>query len=469
MPEKERNERICIGIPCYASVSPETLMDYMRFTFHIGRRLPQYDIFLAIKTKSEQFRARNGIVEAALQQDCDWLLMLDDDHIIDWEDVQTPTERYDFVDKLIKHMRADPKLKIVGALYYHRGGQCSPVILKEGKDGGYYWIGDNEIEGKLQEVAVTGGGCMMIDMEIFNVIPSPWFQIENTYGTDIQICQLARDHGFKVACDTSVVVGHVLNRREIVTPKNRLRITLDTAKNVTGIRKQIDSDWISQSALQLYKADAMEYAGWKSWDEIVKLAAEYQPARKEMDSYSSLAEYYRSRGPKQLARQIFFHFKIEMVKAFEGFASLIDVGKAGYGLDFCCGSAPLGFDYVMRGQKMDFVDIDGAYAYEFTKWRAKHRGVEDQCGWKLKGPYDYILLMDALEHLGDDWREVLTDVLSRLRNGGAVLTNYFNITDIDNPEHINIRHEEARKFITEHSIYPLNLNVWIKREWGWPE
>lgn len=466
--EEKRLTRICIGIPCYMHVSPETLEDYMRFAFHIGRRLPQYEIATAIKTKAEQFRARNGIVEAALQKDCDYLLMLDDDHVIDWENTQNPTDRYSFIDKMVKHLEADPKLMIVGALYYHRGGECMPVILKQGNDGGYYYIRDDELRHGLQEVQITGGGCMMINMKLFNTIPSPWFQPENKYGTDIQICQSARDHGFKVACDTSIVLGHVLAKREVVTPKNRLRITLETSSSVTRQRQQLEPDWVSHTALQLYKTDAMQYGGWKDWNDIRALALAYQESREEMDRYPTLEEYYISRGPQQLARQVYFHFSENQIKTFDAYSQLIDVGKKGYGLDFGCGSAPICFDYAMRGQRMDFVDLPGAYAYDFTKWRAKHRGIEDRCGWELKGPYDYVFMMDSIEHL-KEWRRVLDDIFNRLRNGGAFITNYFNNYDFKNPEHINMRHDEVKKFIVEHSIYPVNLNVWIKKEWGMPE
>ena len=55
---------ITIGIPCYSTVSAETLDDYMRFSFYLGRRYQDYDFKLAIKSKSEQFRARNAIVLA---------------------------------------------------------------------------------------------------------------------------------------------------------------------------------------------------------------------------------------------------------------------------------------------------------------------------------------------------------------------------------------------------------------------
>ena len=47
--------------------------------------MPDYDFELGIKTKSEQFRARNAIVEGAIGRGCDWILMIDDDMIINIE------------------------------------------------------------------------------------------------------------------------------------------------------------------------------------------------------------------------------------------------------------------------------------------------------------------------------------------------------------------------------------------------
>ncbi len=58
------NNRIFIGSPIYGKVDQEILEDWMRLAYHCGRRMPEYDFFLGIKTKSEQFRARNTIVES---------------------------------------------------------------------------------------------------------------------------------------------------------------------------------------------------------------------------------------------------------------------------------------------------------------------------------------------------------------------------------------------------------------------
>jgi len=455
--------RICIGIPAYNNVAAETLEDYMRFAYYCGRRLPEHEFLLAIRTKSEQFRARNAIVEAAIQTGCDYLLFLDDDHVIDWETTSGPNSRYGFLTTLMEHMDEKPDLGIVGALYYHRGAQCRPVIMKEGKDGGFYWVRDDQIIHGYQEVAVTGGGCMLMRLSMIDRIKAPWFEPEYDMGTDVQICHKARAAGFKVACDTSLIIGHVLSRREIVTPQNRNRIAIDNAKLVAQGDEGIDNGWKTSSALSLYRMDAEEYTG-KSMEELVKLAEGYNfDGIEKCDG--DYRQYYIDRGHAQIGRQVWFHHLPAMAQQAELWWTAINTAADGYGLDFGCGSAPVSFEIAMRGHRMDFLDIDGAAGYEFTKWRAKKRGIEDRCGFKLAGPYDYILALDSIEHI-PNWEEVLGEILPRLKDKGMILTNFFINTDFNNPEHVNMDHAAVKKFFIKHGIYPINDLMWVKQDMG---
>ena len=224
---------ICIGIPCFQSASFETLDDYMRFAYHLGRRCQEYDFFLAVKGKSEQFRARNAIIESALQYDCDYIFMLDDDHVIDTDKTLGPTSKYDFLVNLAKRMEADPTIGIIGGLYYQRGGDYYPVVMHEHK-GEVYFLTHNEITRRMQRVAVTGGGCMLIRREVFDKIESPWFEPEQqtngpSRGTDIQICRKAEAAGFSVWCDTSVELGHVRLERDIVTSQTVVKYLKEKA------------------------------------------------------------------------------------------------------------------------------------------------------------------------------------------------------------------------------------------------
>lgn len=209
---------ICIGIPAYDGLDHQVSEDYMRLMYHLGRRCPEYDFQLAIRGKSEQFRARNSIVKAGLQFGADYIFMLDDDHIFDIETGQTATNAYDVIPKLVKHLENNPKIGIVGGLYYQRGGECSPVIMHEW-EGKPYFLHHSEVAGGMQKVDVTGGGCMMIRASVFDKIADPWFAPEFEYGTDIQICRKVREAGYEVWCDTSLEIGHIQKEKHIVSSK----------------------------------------------------------------------------------------------------------------------------------------------------------------------------------------------------------------------------------------------------------
>lgn len=453
--------KIMIGIPCYQNVSAETLEDYMRFAYYCGRRMPEHEFVLAIKSKTEQFRARNAIVQGALQTACDYLLFLDDDHVIDWETTSGPNSRYGMISQFLKHMDSDEKIGIVGAVYYHRGGECRPVLMKEGKDGGFYWLRDDEIKGELQDVAVQGGGCMFLRMSMFDRIRAPWFEPEFDLGTDLQICKKAREAGFRVCSDTSIHIGHVLSRREVVTQKNRIRLSSENARLTSGAEDAIDNEWQENSALNLYRADAEEYLGMK-YHEMGVIAQRYD-VRDIVKHKDDLHAYYASRGKEQLARQVLFHHTPAMRDEMKFIHSLINTSVEGYGAEYGCGSAPVSFEIALRGHKMDFIDVEGSGAYEFTKWRAKKRGID--CGFDLKGPYDYVLMLDSLEHI-EDWRGVLGRVINSLRPDGAWITNYFRNEDYANPEHVSMDKQAVKKFCVANGLYPINDFIWVKKDLG---
>ena len=198
----------------------------MLFAYSLGRRYPEYDFFLAVKGKKEQFRARNSIVEEALRTGCDYLFMLDDDHIIDIDDSMLPSPRYMFLKTLLSHMEEDPTKGIVGALYYQKDYKnCLPVIMQKERSGvGYFCITHAEITGRLQKVDVAGGGAMLVNMKIFDKIESPWFGPEFEFGTDVQICRKSVDAGFSVWVDTSIEIGHTRTEKEVITSKQARRV-----------------------------------------------------------------------------------------------------------------------------------------------------------------------------------------------------------------------------------------------------
>lgn len=443
-------KRITLGIPCYQGVPGEVLEDYMRFAYALGRRYGEYDFFLAIKTKSEQFRARNAIVEAAIQVGSDYVLFLDDDHVIEWQGNNDASPAYDFLHRLIAHQK-----DIVGALYYQRGGDCRPVLMKETPEGAYQWLNDHEVTGGLQPVDVQGGGCMLIDMRVFDKIPSPWFEPELELGTDIQICRKAAEAGFSVWSDTSIELGHVRSERTIVTSRNRHLHFQNTVQ-----QSLVNHQWASHAVYNRYALDAQTYSG-KTFEEMQADAEAYSQHMQCFADYKDKRLYYREAGSPQLSRQVVFHAHPAMLEQLNGFLAMVDCDIPARCLDFGCGSAPVGFELALRGHHVSFIDVDGAAAYEFTKWRAA-RYTQVNCDFELSGEYDYMLFMDAIEHI-DSWEATLERVLQHLKPGGFILTNYFLNQDFDNVEHVSMDHDAVRAFLVSRRIYPFTDMVWMHR------
>lgn len=454
----EERKKVCIGIPCFQGVTFEVLDDYMRFAFHLGRRNQQYDFFLAIKGKSEQFRARNAIVESAIAVNADYLLMLDDDHVVDVERHLTANDSYEFLNKLITHLEEDPKKGIVGALYFQRGASCDPVIMFKNSPG-YTFYTMNDVSRRLQKVDVTGGGCMCINMKVFDKINSPWFQPELGQGTDIQLCEKVANAGWEIWCDTSIELGHIMTDRMVVTSKNANHIRLEASEwmNREDIKKA--PALRTETYIKDYDRDILEYTQ-KSQEQLMDMRLEYDRIFSDKFDINNLEEYYKDIGEHQLARNYCYHMVDSVVQYGRFILQLFNPNIEARGLDFCCGTAPLGFELAIRGHVVDLVDVPGSAAENFLKWRCKKYDLEKRCGFTLKEDYDWILLMDAIEHLHPDKAEdIIVDLIKKLKPGGSIITNYWVTLDFENHEHVFMKHRQVRKIFEREGMFNMPILV----------
>jgi hypothetical protein len=457
---------IVIGLPMYQDISPENKVDSMRFAFVLGRHYPEWEFMLSWRTKAEQFRARNFIVNKAREQDAEFLLFLDDDQIIDWIGT-AGNAPYLFLKTLLAHMEDDPKLGIVGALYYQRGGgMYKPVLMHDVGDDAAVFYDDHEIKGSLQEVDIQGGGAMLLRMKMFDKMKEPYFKPEtledpSTRGTDLQICRKAREYGWKVACDTSIILGHEHSDRIIVSPNNRHLLMEHThSRGVENIKGELDR-WNKK-----VMDDVVEYLGESERYILANGDGKYyeKTHRSRFGMFFDPEDYYLSIGEDQICRQVVYNRTPRVQARNASIVNMLRTPKLMAGLDFGCGISVIGFEALRMDNYVDFVDIPECAAYEFLKWRITKHELMSLAGFTIGGPYDFVIMLDIIEHI-KEWEPTLDNIAGRINAGGAIITNFFTEElREDDPEHFHLDREGVSQFLLDRGFLPSHMGLWIKRD-----
>ena len=454
------NNRILLSSPCYGMVDPRILEDWMRFAYHCGRRMPEYDFSLAIKSKSEQFRARNMIVEGAQQHNCDRILMIDDDMVIDWEN--RGSESYDFLRKLIEHDK-----DICGILYHQRGQECQPVLMTKLGDKGYRFLRDDEIENRLQKVDVAGGGCLLIKTRVFDRIQFPYFAPEFQFGTDIQLCQKATEKGFDVWSDTSVELGHLRNESTVISSKNRHQFQ----ESSRSMHQGTTTRFVTADVYSRLVQDALQYTGRKFEEQMWAEADDFMDREKRLSM--SDAEWYRQFPKERISRQVWFNTQNSIKKMMTQYIlSSIPHHKPLRILDFGCGIGIPAFTLAEKGHKVTAVDVRGTGTLEFLKWRCQQHGVpieiiESEGGAPeglLKGEYDIIIAMDSIEHISE-WKRTVAVLSEHLKPQGYLFSNNGVLEDAKHAEHY--AEVTPKAFIAtcmENDLMPFTQISYLKKE-----
>lgn len=144
--------------------------------------------------------ARNTLVQRALDEDAEWVMFLDDDHVYP----------HDLLMRLLAHEKP-----VVSALYLRRQQPFSPVAFSHRNDHGTYQSIDlAELpQGGLLKVHAVGAGGLLVRAEVFNAIEPPWFEHGKVgdwdASEDIIFSEKANTAGFDVYVDLEAQLGHL--------------------------------------------------------------------------------------------------------------------------------------------------------------------------------------------------------------------------------------------------------------------
>lgn len=158
---------------------------------------------LAMKSGSLIYTSRNDLATQAIQIDADYVMWFDSDMVF------KPDTMVRMLDTMQKN-----DIDILTGLYFRRVPPYSPVLFDklEMKGEVCLWSEFKTIPEGLFEVGGCGFGCVLMKTDVFFDVQSRFGNmfapIANT-GEDIAFCWRARNCGYKIVCDPSVICGHV--------------------------------------------------------------------------------------------------------------------------------------------------------------------------------------------------------------------------------------------------------------------
>lgn len=180
---------------------------------------------IAFQIGSLIYTSRDDLARYAMKEGFDYVLWLDSDMIFP----------EDFHERMFKTL-TENNLDILSGIYYKRKPPYSPVIFDKmqlkGKIWDYSWLED--VPDSLFEVGACGFGCVLLKTEVLMSV-----QLKHGYlfhpmqngGEDVAFCVRARDCGYKIMCDPSIVCGHVGNVVITDTLYKQYRSLSDTIKS----------------------------------------------------------------------------------------------------------------------------------------------------------------------------------------------------------------------------------------------
>jgi cellulose synthase/poly-beta-1,6-N-acetylglucosamine synthase-like glycosyltransferase len=110
--------------------------------------------------------------------------------------------------QLLYTLEQNPKAMVAAGIYTTRSSPPEPLVYLE-QGAGPHW--DWKV-GEVFKVWGAGTGCMMVNLEVFNHIPEPWFKTvlssHEKISDDLYFCEKVAQAGFEVWANGKVLCHH---------------------------------------------------------------------------------------------------------------------------------------------------------------------------------------------------------------------------------------------------------------------
>lgn len=181
--------------------------------YSVAHWVDMYDVFFIGRKGLQAAEARNLIADMAIEHGCEYLFILDADHII--------TKR------TLPLLMENRNEAMVSGLVCKRLHPYPQVAWLKGTDGKYFTI-TLPLDGTLAEVGVCPFGCTLINIAKLKKLKKPYFRDTCNVASDgnmvnvrsdVNLSEMFRESGEKIWVDTRVLVGH-LGPKKLIYPQN---------------------------------------------------------------------------------------------------------------------------------------------------------------------------------------------------------------------------------------------------------
>lgn len=186
-------KKILIAIPCKNDIEADTFKSIYDLEVTEGYET-EFQYFYGYAVDQVRNLIAHWVVNAY-----DYLLAID-------HDVVFPA---DTLKKMLAHDKP-----VVSGIYRQR---LEPQML-EVYNHDMRRLDASQLTGSLQEIGGCGFGCVLVKKEVFANMSYPWFfyhqalNHNNTFSEDLDFCKKAREKGFKIYADSSILCKHIGQR-----------------------------------------------------------------------------------------------------------------------------------------------------------------------------------------------------------------------------------------------------------------
>lgn len=190
--------KILIAIPC---------MDQVPAPFAQSLAMIQKtedNVACSFQMGSLIYTSRNNLALQAMKAEFDYMLWLDSDMVF----------QQDLLIRM-KQTMDEKGLDFLTGLYFRRVPPFTPVLFDQldiAEDGSCTWTDWKDVPEGLFKIGGCGFGCVLIKTDVLFDVQAKFGEMFNpiaNMGEDLSFCWRARQCGYDIWCDPSLVCGHV--------------------------------------------------------------------------------------------------------------------------------------------------------------------------------------------------------------------------------------------------------------------